>query len=58
MTKNYDGWTIKTKKGRLLVWAVSDTRTEIIQEKAGEAYWEKRMRRGDKIVKVKLIEVK
>lgn len=57
MEKNYDGWVVKTKEGRLLMWSFSDTRTEIVQDKAGEKWWRSNRKNGCKIVKAKLIEV-
>ena len=55
--EKYDGWAIKTKEGRLLMWSASRTRTELVQEIAGEDYWRVQRREGAKIVKVKLVEV-
>jgi len=57
MKKKYDGWAIKTQEGNILLWSVSDTRTEIVQKKAGMRYWRARKKRGWKIVKIKLVEV-
>lgn len=58
MSKEYDGWAIKNKEGRLLMWSATRTRTNLVQEIAGEDYWRIRRRQGEKIVKVKLVEVK
>ena len=57
MVKEYDGWAIKTKEGKLLRWSFCRTRTELVQEIAGEDYWRIQRRKGQKIVKVNLVEV-
>ena len=56
--KKYDGWTLKCGK-YLRIGFCHDTRSEVIRhiEKLRGESWEKYRKMGQKIVKVKLVEV-
>ena len=64
MSKNYDGWCLKSYYGRS-PWLVPDSfhvyRREVIEQfenAYGHGYWEKEQKKGHyKIVKVKLVEI-
>ena len=53
----YCGWTIKNKWGSLLPHFLNEKRSEVI-EQFGVRVWKEWEKIGNKIVKVKLIEVK
>ena len=50
----YDGWIVKNKHGNLIIWTFGDTKRELIDR---VAMWESLQKKGNQIVKVKLVEV-
>lgn len=55
--KKYDGWTLKNRYGSLLFHYLKYTRKGVIRE-IGVDRWLGWKEQGDKIVKVRLVEVK
>ncbi len=60
--KNYDGWAVKKPNGELHTKYYNQRKHFVIWEVERESpawnWWRKLRRRGYKIVKVKLVEVK
>lgn len=55
--KNYDGWAVKSKEGKLLIEFIDKNWIGVIREIGGEKIWKIWKKHDYKIVKVKLIEV-
>ena len=59
--KDYDGWLVKNRQGKLIHWTFGETKSDVIRslENRYDDHWKTLEEKyGFRIVKVKLMEVK
>lgn len=57
MSKEYDGWVLKNKRGTFCLYFIGSRRKDVVRI-IGERRWEAWKAQGRKIVKIKFMEVR